>query len=297
MGIYDRDYSREEPAGGLRGALALWGSTQVLIALNAVVFILWLAAHDSEQMSAFMERHFLVSRDGVLNDFYFHTLITCAFSQMDLWHILFNMYALWLFGRELETIYGPRNLIVLYVLCGIAGSLGHIAWTTAPALGASGATVGITILAAIYNPSQPVNIFFISMTLRTFAIVIVLMDLVGTLQGGDHVAHTAHLSGALMALVFLKLDLRVFKDTPTGKLGLWERFKRFFRRKPKLRVVKPDPFADVRIPDALEAEPSIDSSTAARVDALLAKIKREGMNALTEEERAFLRTSSEKYRR
>ncbi|MCZ7646283.1 MAG: rhomboid family intramembrane serine protease [Planctomycetota bacterium] len=303
MGLYDRDYAREATrGGGLRGLVATWTYTHYLIALNVLVFILWLAARDSFSVLSFMVEHFMVSRDALVDRYFVHTLFTSAFSHMEPFHLLFNMWCLWMFGPELEVIYGRRNYLMLYLLCGAAASLAHVALAANPALGASGAVVGIMIVTAILFPDRQILIFFvIPMTMRLAAILLIVVEVLGLVREPDGIAHGAHLGGAAMGALFWKLDLRFFKDTPTGKRGLLARFLGFFKPRPKLRVIRRGEFEDVEAPEPQDrgrAEPSLDSGTAARVDALLAKISREGgLGALTDEEREFLRHSSEKYRR
>ena len=162
----------------------------------------------------------------------------------------------------------------------------------APMLGASGAVMGLTIVAAFMHPNMPIYIWgILPVRLKWLAIFFVVLDIAGLANQGDPVAHSAHLGGALMGLLFYKFDLRLF-DRP-GKIDILQRLRNFFRRKPRLRIVaKP-----VRHEESAMTGPKPDSDTAARVDELLAKIHREGMGALSNEEKEFLEAASQKYRK
>ena len=79
-------------------------------------------------------------------------LITAAFLHLGALHILFNMYALWLFGPIMEQMYGHVEFAVIYVLCALGGNvLTILAAPDTPALGASGAIFGLFGLAFVVS--------------------------------------------------------------------------------------------------------------------------------------------------
>jgi membrane associated rhomboid family serine protease len=327
MSIYDREYMVDDddsyygdPSRRRNNAIT------VLIIINALVWIAWQFARSHGALQGIMNTHFTVGPAGVTRDFYLHTLLTSAISHEDLGHIFFNMLFLWFLGQDVERVYGRNNFFWLYACCGILASAAHVGLALArhsptPALGASGAVMGIAVLAAIFDPDRPIHLFgVIPLKLKWLVALYIVMDLLGTVQTGDGisrgdgVAHAAHLGGALGGAIFWKFDLRVFGSPGRREVGLWHRLRGWFRRKPRLRLVEKS------IPNAMPREavvqrgPSqrkalgsgasapqksgtVDAETAIRVDQLLAKISAEGLDSLTGEERAFLNASSEKYKR
>jgi membrane associated rhomboid family serine protease len=299
MGVYDRDYYRDDAPPERTGLFGGHSATVVLIALNVAVFLLWLMANASSSrwFFEFMAANFMISVEA-LTGFRAWTLVTYAFSHIDIWHILFNMLFLWVFGRLVEERYGPRNLTFLYLVAGIAAAVLYLAVEVGrqvdiPMLGASGSVMGLTVVAAFLHPNLPLYIWgILPIKLKWLAILFIVIDVAGMAnQGGDPVAHSAHLGGALMGFLFYKFDLRIF-DRPE-RTDFLQRLRDLFRRRPVLRVV-PRP---VRREGSAVTSPKPDSDTTERVDALLAKIHREGMGALSEEEKQFLETASQKYRK
>jgi membrane associated rhomboid family serine protease len=298
MGLYDRDYYRNEHPPGSSTLFGGHSACVVLLALNVAVFLLWLMANvlQSKAMFGFMASNFMVSLDS-LREFRAWTLVTYAFSHIDIWHILFNMLFLWVFGRLVEEHYGPRNLTVLYLAAGAVAAVLYLVLEASrqiaiPMLGASGSVMGFTVVAAFMYPNMQILIWgILPIKLKWLAILFIVVDVAGLANQGDPVAHSAHLGGALMGLLFYKFDLRLF-DRP-GKTDFLQRLRNLFRRKPELRIVaRPARREGIAV---TKAKPDIDVT--ARVDELLAKIHREGMGALSDEEKQFLESASQKYRK
>jgi len=305
MGLYDREYARPTPSArqtGLSATLSRFSAVQILIGLNAAIWVLWLV----EELRPFLAEHFRTSATGVFKSYRIHTLLTAAFSHRDLSHVFFNMLALYCFGKMLEEgLYGARNLIFLYVSAAVFSSLAYVGVNAfaagragTPALGASGAISAITVVCALMYPNRQVLLFGVApIQVKWLAVFYVALDVLGSLNPeASRIAHTAHLGGALAGLLFYKLDLRLFSIGGEGRSF----FSRLFRRRPRLRLVERP-----RVPDTYDeltgkAEPPVrplDTDTSARVDVLLRKISEHGIGALTQEEREFLRASSEKYRK
>src|SRR5262249_40067956 len=154
-------------------------TTQIII-VNVVVFVLWLLSERSQAFRNFMNDNFTVSAEGVLQHWRFHTLITSEISHFDGWHIAFNMLFLWWFGTDLETLYGRRDYLLLYVASGLAASIGHVVITLATgngsisALGASGAVMGIVVVFACFYPNRRILFMgFIPIAVKWLAIIYV----------------------------------------------------------------------------------------------------------------------------
>ncbi len=284
MGLDKRDYMHEPKEPGLKGWWAVMSVSSKIIVLNIVVFVLWAFAPP-----AIMRDHFLVSWSNVFEHGRVWTLITAAFSHQGLWHLLWNMIYLHWFGIELEQIYGRRNFLVLYVHAAIVSSLAHVAWShgwafDVPALGASGAVMGVVIVTAIFYPHRTISIWFVPIPLWLLAGFKLLGDLTGMANPMSGVGHAAHLGGALAGAFFWWFDLRLFASP--GQLeselslpsprSLLAPIGKIFSRGETIPIER-----------AFDAE-------GARVDDILRKITRSGMASLTEEELAFLKAASDK---
>ncbi len=333
MGISDRYYMNDSDESA-NFAGRRFTAVNTLIIINIVVWLAWRIAMQDMGTDFFriMAQNFEVHPMGVLQEYRIHTLLTSAISHISFTHILFNMMFFYFLAEDVERIYGYRNLFWLYAFCGVCSSLAFVGLEAArtsgelflghAAVGASGAISGIAIVAAIFDPNKPTSFFgLIHMPLKWLVLIYLVMDLLGVaeatkdldalLTGGGTIAHVGHLGGALGGFLFYKLDLRMFSSPGRADVGIWTAVKRIFRRKPSLRIV------ERKVPEELPREPvakaervaraaagssrppprNVDAATSQRVDELLSKISREGMGALTDEERTFLKESSQKYKK
>lgn len=129
------------------------------------------------------------------------------------YHILFNMFALWMFGRILENLWGAKWFIIFYLICGLGSAAMHLAiqYFTGDenlAVGASGAVFGILVAFAMTFPNTELYLMFIPIPIKAkWAVIgLVAIDLFGGIFKftGDNIAHFAHLGGALTGFILLK---------------------------------------------------------------------------------------------
>jgi membrane associated rhomboid family serine protease len=131
-------------------------------------------------------------------------------------HIFFNMLALWMFGVELERMWGTRFFAKYYAICGVGaaattmiasaipGSL-HQNLYGATTIGASGAIYGVLLAYGLYFPNRPIYIYAIfPLPAKWMVIVTGAISLMLSLGGGGGVAHTAHLGGLIVGYLYLK---------------------------------------------------------------------------------------------
>jgi membrane associated rhomboid family serine protease len=134
------------------------------------------------------------------------TLVTHMFLHDGPFHLLFNMLFLFFFGPELERRIGGRRFLAVFFLSGIVAGIGYslysgiIQQSNAPAVGASGALMGIFACLAVLAPHIQVYIYFIPMKITYALIMFALLDLL-LFSSGDAIAHSAHLSGVVAGLV------------------------------------------------------------------------------------------------
>ena len=114
--------------------------TLLLIAMNVFVFF-------SELSRTPVGRDVMLVHYGVIADrFHWETLVTSTFLHSGWWHLIGNMWFLWIYGRNIEDLFGPVRFFFFYLYCGIAAGLIQVAadlHSVTPTIGASGAIAGI----------------------------------------------------------------------------------------------------------------------------------------------------------
>ncbi|MBK7098386.1 MAG: rhomboid family intramembrane serine protease [Sphingobacteriales bacterium] len=130
------------------------------------------------------------------------------------YHILFNMFMLWMFGRILENVWGAKRFTIFYLICGLGAAAAHLIMQyimggNELAVGASGAIFGVLVAFGVTFPNTELYIMFIPIPVKAkWAILgLVALDLFGGISqiSGDNIAHFAHLGGALTGFILLKL--------------------------------------------------------------------------------------------
>jgi len=147
---------------------------------------------------------------------YIWQFLTYAFMHGDTMHILFNMFVLWMFGREVEPVLGRRRFLTFYLTAAVFAGMLYILFDIAqrlfvenhfslPCVGASGAVMAVVMAYALYWPNRRVLFMFIfPMRIRTLVTLVVVMQFVGILDVRSNVAHFAHLGGLLWGLLFVR---------------------------------------------------------------------------------------------
>jgi membrane associated rhomboid family serine protease len=140
------------------------------------------------------------------------TVVTYMFLHAGLWHLAFNMLALYFFGPRLEARLGGRQFLTLYGISGLVGALASLAFTPHAAIvGASGAIFGVMLGYARYWPRALIYIWgLVPIQARWFVIGMTALSLFGGFGGVQAgVAHFAHLGGFLGGFAYLSwLDRR-----------------------------------------------------------------------------------------
>ncbi|MFH1174301.1 MAG: rhomboid family intramembrane serine protease [archaeon] len=172
-----------------------------LLLINILVFII------QQLFKGFTQTFVLVSSDVLARPW---ILVTSMFLHADLMHLLFNMYALLMFGSLVERRIGTRRFLVGYFAAGLFASIVSVFFYNA-VLGASGAIMGILGITIILMPDLPVLfLFFIPMSLRIAGIIFAAIDIFGIFVPSG-IANIAHLAGLAIGLgygYFLLMQLR-----------------------------------------------------------------------------------------
>jgi len=229
-------------------------------------------------------------------------VFTYMFLHGGLFHLLFNMLALWMFGMELETIWGSRRFLVFYLACGVAAGVANILVApllgqTAPTVGASGAVFGVLIAFAMLFPNRPIYLYFLLPVKAKYLVAayIGLELFYGISNTTDGIAHVAHLGGAAAGFLMVLALRSGFSlgwlwpaERPKPDTGAYTNV-RFIRREP---VVTDAHFQDLESDGADQGGKGRQSVTQEMVDAILDKINREGYQSLTEAEKKILTEAS-----
>ncbi|HTT40112.1 MAG TPA: rhomboid family intramembrane serine protease [Burkholderiales bacterium] len=192
--------------------------TQALIVANAVVFLLELT------LGGTMLRWFALWPGyggglAVLPWTAPWQLVSYSFLHASIMHLAFNMLGVWMFGADLERVWGPKRFAILYFASVVSAALaqlliaGLFGGSRAPVLGASGGVFGLLLAYAAMFPNRTVVLLFppIPMRARTFALVYGLLELILGVTGLQvGVAHFAHLGG----MVGSYLAMQYFRGRP-----------------------------------------------------------------------------------
>ena len=146
---------------------------------------------------------------------------TYMFLHGGIFHILFNMLALWMFGVELERMWGSRYFTKFYFVSGAGAALTTVVLSLTPlpfadqvyyslTIGASGAVYGVLLAYAMYFPHRPIYMYFVfPIPAKYFVLIIGAISLLSSMGGpGGGIAHTTHLGGLLAAYLYLKRGSR-----------------------------------------------------------------------------------------
>ncbi len=140
------------------------------------------------------------------------TLLTAMFLHGSAWHLLTNMFALFLFGLILESKLGSRKFLALYFSSGIvAGIAGSFLYPSL--LGASGAIFGIIGFLAVVQPKMVVWTYGVPMPMAVAALFWFILDLLGVFYPSD-VANLSHIAGVALGVA---LGLYSIRNKPRTK--------------------------------------------------------------------------------
>ncbi len=139
-------------------------------------------------------------------------LLTYGFLHGNLTHIAFNMFGLWMFGQDLERLWGPQRFLTFFLVCVVGAGIIQLivaAWQGGlyPTVGASGGLFGILLAYGLTFPNRIVVPLFPPIPMRaiTFVIVFGLLELyLGVSGGAPGIANFAHLGGMLFGFLMLR---------------------------------------------------------------------------------------------
>jgi membrane associated rhomboid family serine protease len=189
---------------------------KVLIATNVAIFLLmWLMPVGLRQ--AVQEFLGLVPA-AIFEAFRVWQPVTYMFlhDTDEIGHILINMLALWMFGTELERLWGTKAFLRYYFATGIAAALTTIVVSLAPfpstarlfytvTIGASGAIYGLLLAYGLTFPNRPIYIYFIfAIPAKYFVMIMGAIAVLSSMGSGSRIAHITHLGGLVAGFIMLR---------------------------------------------------------------------------------------------
>ncbi len=243
--------------------------------------------------------------------------LSYMFLHANFLHIFLNMLILWMFGLELEQLWGSKRFLTYYIIAGIGAGVIHTIVTmlmgtdNAPAVGASGAIMGVMLAFGLTFPDRVILVgFFFPMRAKYAILLFAAMDLFGGFQGTDNVAHFAHLGGALVGYILLKTGWHTMianrigsksGSKPTNIGSQWQSSassnpRPFSKARSGTNVIDVR-YRDVTRPETPNKHITMDfGDDQEQIDLILDKISKQGYQSLTDEEKTLLVEASKKMR-
>lgn len=276
MGIYDRAYYRDEPRSGLLGSRSMVTN---LVLLNVAIFLVDYFGRTSD--SFHLQEALALDPTKLWQVWRF---VTYGFAHESglIMHVGFNMFGLWMFGREMEDTYGKAEFLRFYLTAIVLAGLIWLglefvkpADLRMPLVGASGGVTAVVLLWVLNFPKRTILFnFFIPMPAWLMGALFIFIGIVGATDSRSTTAHSAHLTGAAFAFLYHHNRWNLGKWLPSGG----GRFR--FRWRPHLKLHNP-----------VDQEKTLSQ----QVDRILQKLHNEGEASLTRKERSTLEEASRRY--
>ena len=296
--------------------------TKNLLVINILAFLAtWVFQRSGIDLNAMFGLHFFLA-----SDFHVYQFLTYMFLHGGFTHILFNMFALWMFGSVIERVWGPKKFIFYYIVCGVgAGIIQEIVqyvnfmaqgleayqyvsiggqrmemslflnqWMT---IGASGAVYGILLAFGMIFPNERLFIIPIPFPIKAKWLIIgyIFIELFSAMGQSDGVAHMAHLGGMLFGFLLI----RYWQKHPDSSqrfgrssgMEFFDNMKRKYEnRKEQYRQYQASQGTGAKDPrrETDEEYNARQKKLQEEIDAILDKIRRSGYDSLTKEEKRKL---------
>jgi membrane associated rhomboid family serine protease len=238
---YRYDYQQQfDPTSGFSRSTAVKG----LIIANVAVFVLQIILKLTGNLEGFID-YFGVTPKLITSNFFLWQFFTYMFLHGGFMHLLLNMFGLFMFGPELEWLWGKKTFLKAYFAIGIlSAAFQYLLDIRSPIsiLGASGAIYGLLGAFAALYPNRQIIFLIFPIKIKYFILFIVIIpSLLGTLgvEGDRGVAHAVHIAGVLLGIAYVKANFEVLRNANSWfqeQIRLWK-----IRRKYKnFKVVDKD---------------------------------------------------------
>jgi membrane associated rhomboid family serine protease len=166
-------------------------------------------------------------------------LVTYLFLHGGFFHVIFNLFALWMFGADLERLWGGKRFLFYYFLTGIGAAVFDVLLQPSSltmTVGCSGAIYGLLLAFGLAFPERPILLWLIiPVKAKWFVLIIGLIEFVSSWSNpGSGISHIAHLGGMLFGLAYLRgggLTLRmVLRYQEWRRARLRRKFEAYMRK-------------------------------------------------------------------
>mgnify|MGYP001269202704 CR=1 FL=1 len=185
---------------------------KVLITVNFLIYVLQTIS--GPNVSSDLWRLFGLVPKQIWSDLMLWQPFTYLFfHDSNPWHVLMNMFVLWMFGTELERLWGREGFVKYYFITGVGSGIitGCISPNSLiPLIGASGAVFGIILAYGITFPNRTIYLWgIVPIRSIVFVIFIGVLSLFSTINSTSNVSHVTHLAGMIIGYTFLKRKWRL----------------------------------------------------------------------------------------
>ena len=291
--------------------------TKNLLVINVLAFLAtWVLENSGINLTALGGLHFFLA-----SDFHFYQFFTYMFLHAGFTHILFNMFALWMFGSVIERVWGPKKFLFYYIVCGIGAglvqelvqyadyymqglsayeyvSVGDTRMSMAAYLnlrttiGASGAVYGILLAFGMIFPNERLFIIPFPFPIKAKWLIVgyIAIEFFSAMGQNDGVAHMAHLGGMLFGFLLI----RYWQKHPDssqryGRSYGKEFFDNLIRKHEQYQRNRHMHAEHTKTHRETDEEYNMKQrQNQKEIDAILDKIRRSGYDSLTKEEKQKL---------
>lgn len=291
--------------------------TKNLLVINVLAFLAtWVLENSGINLTALGGLHFFLA-----SDFHFYQFFTYMFLHAGFTHILFNMFALWMFGSVIERVWGPKKFLFYYIVCGIGAglvqelvqyadyymqglsayeyvSVGDTRMSMAAYLnlrttiGASGAVYGILLAFGMIFPNERLFIIPFPFPIKAKWLIVgyIAIEFFSAMGQNDGVAHMAHLGGMLFGFLLI----RYWQKHPDssqryGRSYGKEFFDNLIRKHEQYHRNRHMHAEHTKTRRETDEEYNMKQrQNQKEIDAILDKIRRSGYDSLTKEEKQKL---------
>lgn len=312
MSYDSRDYYRPAGFGGFSFFPPV--IKQLLIINGIVFFIQFLAKSIAVEGGIITLEHYITKYFGLIPlfdgrvfidgyryipaSFWPWQLVTYQFLHGDLSHIFFNMFMLWMFGMELENLWGSKKFLIYYLSCGIGGAVLQLLLQagSVATIGASGSVFGVMVAFAMFFPDRYIFLYFLVPIKAKYLIAFLVLIEVFSVGELSIIAHLVHIGGALTGLVMILID----RKQQINIEQIWRNLKKRYANPAKSRDTFRRPARsgwksnDVQEADFYDINQNKTNVNQSEIDRILDKISQSGYQNLTAEEKKILFEASKK---
>ena len=252
--------------------LTIPSGVKLLLIINIIVFIL---AELSGQRSTFFLSFGLVP-NMVLSQYKIWQIFTYSFIHGGFFHIFFNMFVLWMFGKDLENQWGTKDFLIYYFVCGMGAGFITILFginSIIPIVGASGAIYGLLVAYGFTYPNRLVYLYgLFPLKVKHMVLGLGVIAFFASMSASQsNISHITHISGMIIGLIMMYFNLS------WSGLKMWY-FKFRLKKISQQSTINNDKEKQMR----------------QKVDEILDKLNDNGWESITAKEEKYLNQASKK---